>query len=260
MENKNVETLEALRERERESILWNGDCLELMKNIPDKSIDMILCDLPYGTTNCKWDIIIPFELLWKQYERIIKDNGAIVLFGSEPFSSYLRISNIKIFRYDWVWEKTKGGGFALVKKQPLKRHETISVFYKKQPIYNPIKFIVPDNKRDKRKNINNPKATKNDSTQPKFNLVRKKDDGTRYPISVLHFNSCWGKNQHPTQKPVALLEYLIKTYTNEGDLVLDNCMGSGSTGVACKHLNRKFIGIELDKEYFEIAKNRIENE
>ena len=233
-----------------------GDCLELMKYIPDKSIDMILCDLPYGTTACKWDVVIPFEPLWEQYNRIIKDNGAIVLFGSEPFSSKLRMSNLKMYRYDWIWQKTKGGGFVLAKKQPLKRHEVLTVFYKKQPTYNPIKTKIDECLIDRRKTLNNPTILK-ETTQPKVNLTRKKDDGTRYPISILHFNSCWGKGQHPTQKPVALLEYLIKTYTNENDTVLDNCMGSGSTGVACINTNRNFIGFELDNNYFNIAKERI---
>lgn len=238
--------------------LHNGDCLDIMKQIPDKSIDMILCDLPYGTTACKWDVVIPFEPLWEQYNRIIKDNGAIVLFGSEPFSSYLRMSNIKNYKYDWVWRKTKGGGFALANKRPFKRHEIISVFYKKQPTYNPIKFIVSEDKIDKRKTINNPTMTEN-STQPNMKIIRTKDDGTRFPISVLNFNSVSQVGGHPTQKPVALLEYLIKTYTNENETVLDNCMGSGSTGVACLNTNRNFIGIELDKDFFEIAKKRIED-
>ena len=214
---------------------------------------------PYGTTSCKWDIIIPFDKLWKQYERIIKDDGAILLFGSEPFSSYLRLSNLKIYKYDWIWQKTKGGGFALANKQPLKRHETISVFYKKQPTYNPIKTTIDEKNRDKRKTISSPKMSKEDTSQPKMKLIRTKDDGTRFPISVLQFKSHWGKGQHPTQKPVELLEYLIKTYTNENETVLDNCMGSGSTGIACLNINRNFIGIELDDKYFEMAKDRIEN-
>lgn len=238
--------------------LYHGDCLEIMKQIPDKSVDMILCDLPYGTTSCAWDETLDFEKMWEQYNRIIKTNGAIVLFGSEPFSSYLRLSNIGMYRYDWVWQKTKGGGFALANKQPLKRHETISVFYKKQPTYNPIKTVVDERFRDKRKTFSVPKMSKEDTSQPKMKLSRPKDDGTRFPISVLHFKSFWGKGQHPTQKPVDLLEYLIKTYTNQGETVLDNCMGSGSTGIACLNTNRNFIGIELDEKYFEMAKNRIE--
>ena len=237
--------------------LINGDCLEAMKDIPDKSIDMILCDLPYGTTACKWDTIIPFEPLWEQYNRLIKDNGAIVLFGSEPFSSKLRMSNLKMYRYDWIWQKTKGGGFMTATKQPLKRHETLSVFYKNQPTYNPIKYKVNDERIDKRKTFNVSQAKK-DSVYTELKTTHKKDDGTRFPISVIQFNSTSIKGQHPTQKPVALLEYLIKTYTNEGETVLDNCMGSGSTGVACKNTNRDFIGIELDEKYFNIAKERIE--
>lgn len=265
MENKNDKTLEALRERE--SILWNGDCLELMKNIPDKSIDMILCDLPYGTTACKWDIIIPFEPLWKQYNRVIKDNGAIVLFGSEPFSSKLRISNLDMYKYDWIWKKTNPSNIALANKQPMKYHEIISVFYKKQSIYNK-QMIKRESPRIKQAQNNNYVFHNSQSEQTALKYVEvnsnKYDKDWKNPSSILEFNSLRPNSKefckHPTQKPVALLEYLIKTYTNEGELVLDNCMGSGSTGVACKHLNRKFIGIELDKEYFEIAKNRIENE
>ena len=239
--------------------LYNGDCLEVMKNIETGSIDMILCDLPYGTTACKWDVIIPFEPLWEQYKRIIKNNGAILLFGSEPFSSNVRISNIKMFRYDWIWYKTKGGAFALCNKMPLKRHEIISVFYKKLPTYNPIKIEASEDKIDKRKTINNSNS-KADHTYLGLKPIRKEDNGLRYPISVLHFNSEWGKNMHPTQKPVALFEYLIKTYTNEGDRVLDNTMGSGTTGVACQNTNRSFIGIEKDENYFKIAQDRILNQ
>lgn len=231
--------------------LYNGDCLELMKNIPDKSIDMILCDLPYGTTACKWDVIIPFDKLWEQYERIIKDNGAIVLFGSEPFSSQLRISNLKLYRYDWIWEKEKGGNPFLVKYQPSKVHEIISVFSKNTHYYYPIKTKLKKTR------------TNGSSSSNTFNL---KDKGykkiykDKYPTSILKFNKPHSTIvQHPTQKPVGLLEYLIKTYTKENEIVLDNTMGSGSTGVACVNLNRKFVGIEKDKKYFNIAKKRIEN-
>jgi len=228
-----------------------GDCLELMKDIPDKSIDMILCDLPYGTTACKWDVIIPFEPLWEQYKRIIKDRGAIVLFGSEPFSTELRHSNLKMFKYDWIWSKNRGTGLFNAKKMPMKSHEVISVFCKKLPIYNPqmrLGFKAYKCKQGKQSGA--------------FGISNKEivtdNNGERYPISVLEFNSTNGKNVHPTQKPVALLEYLIKTYTQEGETVLDNCMGSGSTGVACLNTNRRFIGIEKDDKYFEIAKSRIE--
>lgn len=230
--------------------LFYGDCLELMKDIPDGSIDMILCDLPYGTTACKWDSVIPFEPLWKQYKRIIKDNGAIVLFGSEPFSTELRHSNLRMFRYDWIWEKEQGANFMLCKYQPYKVHEIISVFSKKTHNYFP--------QMEQGKPYISGKGTSGEVTRNVVK-VQKKNNGTRYPRSVQRFNTDKGKGSlHPTQKPVALLEYLIKTYTNEGDTVLDNCMGSGSTGVACMNTGRKFIGMEKEQKYFEIAKQRIE--
>lgn len=239
--------------------LWNGDCLELMNNIPDKSVDMILCDLPYGTTQNKWDSVIPFEPLWKQYNRLIKDNGAIVLFGSEPFTSKLICSNIKNFKYNWVWQKNKCTGFLNAKKQPLNDNETISVFYKNQCIYNPQMTIAEKIYkrglviRDKEKNI---QQSDNYGEQKSFYQI---DSGLRYPKRIQYFNNNDTQNQfHPTQKPVELCEYMIKTYTNENDIVLDNCMGSGSTGVACINTNRKFIGIELDNTYYDIAKKRIE--
>jgi site-specific DNA-methyltransferase (adenine-specific) len=237
--------------------LYNGDCLEVMKSIKDKSIDAIITDPPYGTTACKWDSVIPFDLMWKQLNRIIKDNGAILLFGSEPFSSALRMSNINNYKYDWIWNKTKGGGFPLANKIPLKRHETVSVFYKKQPTYNPQKTIAPKHLIDKRKTINNSKSYS--KSIPMKNTIRKKDDGLRFPISVIKFSSV-SMGKHPTEKPVPLMEYLIKTYTNEQETVLDFTMGSGTTGVACCNINRDFIGIELDKQYFEIAQERIKNE
>ena len=239
--------------------LYKGDCLEIMKSIPDGSIDAIITDPPYGTTACKWDSVIDFELMWEQLNRIIKPNGAIVLFGSEPFSSALRMSNIKNYRYDWIWKKTKGGAFALCNKMPLKRHEIISVFYKKLPTYNPQKTKAPEHLIDKRKTINN-SNTKADNTYKGLKPIRKKDDGLRYPITIQEFNSEWSKGMHPTQKPVELMEYLIKTYTNENETVLDFTMGSGSTGVAAKNTNRNFIGIEQDANYFNIAKERIEKE
>lgn len=235
--------------------LFCGDCLEIMKQIPDKSVDMILCDLPYGTTACKWDTVIPFDKLWEHYNRIIKDNGAIVLFGSEPFSSKLRMSNIKNFKYDWVWDKKTGLGFLDSKYRPLKQHETISVFSKggcsngskTQMKYCP-QGLIPTTKRNSnsKSNILNSEPKQRKLLNTQF---------TNYPKTILTFNRETGL--HPTQKPVALCEYLIKTYTNEGDVVLDNCMGSGTTGVACRNLGRKFIGIELDEEYFKIAENRI---
>ena len=235
--------------------LIHGDCLKEMKNIPNKSINMIICDLPYGTTACKWDIIIPFDKLWEQYNRIIKDNGAIVLFGQEPFSSYLRISNIKSYKYDWIWVKERLTNISQVKKRAGKTVETISIFYKQQPIYNPQMTIYTGTPRTNK--VKNGKMGKLTDSQEK-KVFEYEDTGLRYPTQILNFQrDCLKSNIHPTQKPVALMEYLIKTYTNEGDLVLDNCMGSGTTGVACKNLNRDFIGIELDEKYFEIAEQRI---
>ena len=229
--------------------LRQGDCLEIMKDIPDGAIDLILCDLPYGTTACKWDNIIPFEPLWAQYNRIIKDNGAIVLFGSEPFSTKLRYSNLKMFRYDWIWRKPQGTNFLNAKVHPLKNHETISVFSKKRAVYNPQMTMGKPYKA---------KTGGSSEIYGKSILSRTDNKGTRYPLSVQEFNAVGSnKRLHPTQKPVELLEYLIKTYTNEGETVLDNCMGSGSTGVACVNTNRNFIGIELEEKYFNIAKERI---
>lgn len=319
--------------------LRQGDCLELMKDIPDKSIDMILCDLPYGTTACKWDVIIPFDKLWQQYKRIIKNDGTIVLFGSQPFTSQLIHNNIKWFSHNWIWVKNKASNFQLANKMPMKITEDICVFYrpdnydlesfvelrnvfkkimnkinknKKQIIddlgqgldhcfrcdslqwglpteknYNRLKEYynligVPEYKelkemyeeefkgRNKRynpqglKKLENPIKQSNKNKAGKLghlSSISKRDEYTQeytnYPTNVLNFNVPT-KNIHPTQKPVALLEYLIKTYTNENDTVLDNCMGSGSTGVACVNTNRRFIGIELDEKYFKIAKERIE--
>ena len=232
--------------------LIKGECLEVMKGIPDKSVDMILCDLPYGTTACKWDIILPFNKLWKEYERIITDIGAIVLFGTEPFSSKLRLSNISLYKYDWKWIKSKPGNFLNCKNSPLKKYEDIIVFSKgtiangspKLMKYNPQGIIKVDKKRnngnrDKNSTINNRPSRQGEYKQ-KF---------TNYPINILEFANEGGF--HPTQKPVALLEYLIKTYTNEGMTVLDNCMGSGSTGIACINTSRNFIGIEKYNKYFD---------
>lgn len=231
--------------------LMKGDCLELMKNIPDKSVDLILCDLPYGTTSCHWDTVIPFEPLWKQYKRIIKDRGAIVLFGSEPFSSYLRMSNIKQYKYDWVWNKKKGGNPLLAKKQPIKITENICVF--NSLTYYPI--MTP---RDKPKSRGSNKGTVSDTTGNSF--TENKTYTEFYPKNIIEVSNANQKGKvHPTQKPVALLEYLIKTYTLEGETVLDNCMGSGSTGVAAVNTDRNFIGIELTDKYFQIAKERIDD-
>jgi DNA modification methylase len=235
--------------------LLHGDCLELMKDIPDKSVDMILCDLPYGTTACKWDKIIPFEPLWEQYERIIKDNGAIVLTAAQPFTSVLISSNLKAFKYNWIYEKNNGSNFMLAKKQPMKVHEDICVFYKKQPTYNPQMNWV--GVKDKRKTYTSKKTFSDIHGSEITSHSHSKDNGYRYPRTVQKFKI--ERGLHPTQKPVALMEYLIKTYTNEGETVLDNCMGSGTTGVACLNTNRNFIGIELDDKYFEIAKKRIES-
>ena len=236
------------------NVCYQGDCLEVMKGIEDKSIDMILADLPYGTTACKWDTIIPFEPLWKQYKRIIKDNGAIVLTASQPFTSALVMSNPDMFKYELMWEKEKASNFMLLKKQFGKVHENILIFCKTSTKYNPIKILANPDKIDKRKRFND--VIKKDGVTPELKLYRPVDNGLRYPTSVLYFNR--DENAlHPTQKPVALFEYLIKTYTNEGDLVLDNCAGSGTTGVACQNTNRNFILIEKDPEYCKISEARI---
>lgn len=240
-----------------------------MNNIPDKCIDMILCDLPYGTTACKWDTVIPFDPLWEQYNRIIKANGAIVLFGSEPFSSKLRMSNIDNYKYDWVWEKSKGCNFTHAKNMPIKFHENIIVFSNapighvsqlgdRRMCYNPQGLVKVDKKWSR--------PRKYDTGENGHHLTRESHQLSRviefenYPTSILKYSNSNNKERglHPTQKPVALLEYLINTYTNENEIVLDNCMGSGSTGVAALNLHRKFIGIESDEKYFEISKNRIE--
>ncbi len=232
-----------------------GDCLEVMKDIPDKSIDMILCDLPYGTTACKWDTIIPFEPLWEQYKRIIKDNGAIVLTASQPFTSALVMSNVKMFKYCYTWVKTKPSGFQNAKRIPMKKHEDILVFYNSQSVYNQqnlIKLETP---------IKSGRARLRNDEQHHLGVAGKlehKTTHTGWQDSVLYFANPSGKGHlHPTQKPVALFEYLIKTYTNEGDLVLDNCAGSGTTGVACKNLNRNYILIEKEPEYIDIINKRL---
>jgi len=235
--------------------LQQGDCLELMKDIPDGSIDMILCDLPYGTTASKWDEIIPFEPLWEQYDRVIKNNGAIVLTASQPFTTKLIMSKLDWFRYTWVWNKKKAGNIFLAKKQPMKIHEDIVVFSKKPHFYNPQMV-----KRDK------VKKSKNYGTGESFGGTREKEDKVytythTYPKSIIEFSNARQKGKvHPTQKPVPLLEYLIKTYTREGETVLDNTMGSGSTGVACVNTGRSFIGMELEEKYFKIAEQRIMEE
>lgn len=230
--------------------LYKGDCLEVMKGIPNESVDMILCDLPYGTTKCKWDNIIPFDKLWEQYNRIIKNNGAIVLFGSQPFTSLLVTSNIKDFRYEIIWEKEQAVNFAFQKKQIGKVHENICVFYKKQPTYNP---QMREGFKPQRTG-----SEMNVLSHPRIRGGNQREDKTdRYPISIVKFNRD-RLRLHPTCKPIKLIEFLIKTYTNENETVLDNCMGSGSTGIACLNTNRRFIGIEKDDNYFEIAKKRID--
>ena len=236
--------------------LLQGDCLELMKAIPDKSIDMVLTDPPYGTTACKWDTVVPFEPMWEELKRIIKDNGAICLFGSEPFSSALRMSNIKMFKYDWVWHKNRYTNHLNAKKQPVKSIETVSVFYKKQCRFDRIPF--EDREYAHRSN----KTSNQSSTYSDFTSTTSRDSKKiKVARDYLNFKTVHPQSKesvkHPTQKPVALLENLIKTYTLENEAVLDFTMGSGSTGVACKNLNRKFIGIEKDEKYFQIAKDRI---
>ena len=234
--------------------LLQGDCLELMEKIPDKSIDMILCDLPFNTTRNSWDIAIPLEPLWELYNRIIKDNGAIVLFAQTPFDKILGNSNLKMLKYEWIWEKDNATGFLNAKKMPLKIHENILVFYKKLPLYNP-----------QMRTGFKPYKCKQGSGSDSWNYNKNfgghitESNGERYPIDIIKFNRDKDK-LHSTQKPVALLEYLIKTYTNEGEIVLDNCFGSCSTGVACINTNRNFIGMELDENYFNIAENRIYNQ
>lgn len=228
--------------------LYNNDCLKILPTLPDHSVDMVLADLPFGTTKNQWDHIIPMDQLWEQYKRLLKVGGVVALFGDEPFSSKLRLSNPKWYRYDWYWTKNNATGFLNVNRMPLKRVETISIFYPKLPLYNPQKEIgykpYTSMTGSKTKNYG------------KFKSIKTVNDGSRYPTNVLTFNKV-SKTIHPTQKPVDLLEYLIKTYTNEGMTVLDNVMGSGSTGVACKNLNRNFIGIEKDSDYFKLAEERI---
>ena len=245
--------------------LYEGDCLDVLPQIPSKSIDAIICDLPFGTTNCKWDAIIPFEPMWKELNRIIKNNGAIVLFGMEPFSSFLRISNLKDYKYDYKYKKKSATGFLNSKKQPLRNSEDICVFYKKQCVYNPQMRWTGIT----RKGIIKANEKSLDDYVYRKGVIGKtsyQDNGWKYPLSILEnfydksrfdsskFNK---KFRHPTQKPVSLLEFLVKTYTNEKEIVLDFTMGSGTTGVACVNTNRNFIGIELNKMYFEMAKNRI---
>jgi site-specific DNA-methyltransferase (adenine-specific) len=234
--------------------LMQGDCLDRMKEIPDGSVDMVLTDPPYGTTACKWDSIIPLEPMWEQLKRVIKPNGAIVLFGAEPFSSSLRISNLKNYKYDWIWEKEQGLGNLNAKKRPLVKTEQISVFYAKQPVYNA--QMTQGKPYTIKRSKNNSEFLGKNGTKDGYVT---ENDGGRYPVNILKFNRPLRDRFHPTQKPVPLMEYLIKTYTNEGETVLDFTMGSGTTGVACVNTSRSFIGIELDEGYFETASKRIED-
>jgi site-specific DNA-methyltransferase (adenine-specific) len=246
--------------------LMQGDCLELMKQIPDKSVDAIITDPPYGTTGCKWDSVIPFDLMWTELNRVIKPNGAIVLFGSQPFTSALIMSNPKMFKYEWIWEKAVGSNFATVKYMPMKEHENVLIFGNGKVNYKPqmqerkgsCKGKIPDYTNTKSKSIG--LKTEIYNSLPS-NRDGKKYDVLRNPSSVQFFNNRNASDRgiHPTQKPVALLEYLAKTYTNENETILDFTMGSGTTGVACANTGRNFIGIEQDAKYFDIAKARIES-
>lgn len=235
--------------------LLNGDCMKLMKEIPDGAVDLILCDLPYGTTDCSWDSVLPFGELWEQYDRLLKPDGAAVLFAAQPFTTELIMSNKKAFRYCWYWLKNQPTGFAYARYQPMRKVEDVCVFYRQRPTYNPQGLQVVENAKPRhRRTLKREEIYKTDTLMkeytPRF---------TNWPKNVLEYNS--ERGYHPTQKPVPLLEYLVRTYTNEGDTVLDNCMGSGSTGVAVKRVGgRHFIGIEQNKVYFDIAQKRIQEE
>lgn len=229
--------------------IYNENCLNGMDRIRDGTVDLVLCDLPYGTTNCAWDTVIPFEPLWAQYHRVLKPRGAILLFAAQPFATDLINSARKLFRYDLVWEKTAPVGFANAKRMPLRSHELILVFYKKLPTYNPQGLV-----RLEKPIVN--RAAKNSGVYSAMNNIGVQEY-TNYPRSVLHFPNRRGPRYHPTQKPVELAEYLVRTYSNPGDLVLDNCMGSGTTGIACLNSGRRFIGFEMDEAYFKVAQKRI---
>ena len=239
------------------NITYKGDCLDLIpKHIGDKSIDMILCDLPYGTTNCKWDSIIDLSKLWSEYERVIKDNGAILLFGQTPFDKVLGASNLDMLRYEWVWEKTKATGHLNAKKMPMKCHENILVFYKKLPTYNPQKTSGHKPVNSYTKSIKD--GTADGEIYGKTGVVSGGGNTCRYPRSVQVFKSDTQKSKlHPTQKPLSLIEFFIKTYTNEGELVLDNASGSGTTGLAAKNTSRDYIMMEKDNYFYETSKKRV---
>lgn len=236
--------------------LYHDDCLEVLPELPDKSIDAVICDPPYGTTACKWDSVIPFEPMWEQLKRIIKPRGAIALFGSQPFTSALVMSNPGMFKWEDVWEKSRPVGFMNANRKPLRSHENILIFGSGVITYNPQKWQIDPLFIDRRKNVND--TGSNGAIYGGGGKKRSVDTGWRFPYSIISVPSDWGKGMHPTQKPVPLLAYLVKTYTNEGDIVLDFTFGSGTTGVACVETNRNFIGIEKDKAYFDIAVKRIQ--
>jgi site-specific DNA-methyltransferase (adenine-specific) len=232
-----------------------GDCLEVMKDIPDGSVDMILCDLPYGTSKCRWDTIIPFEPLWKEYKRVIKTNGAIVLTASQPFTSVLIGSNFKDYRYNWVWEKSKATGYLNAKKMPMKAHEDVCVFYQKPPLYNPQKWMSTPYYKG---SAHRPTEVYGKQRE----VLVENESGLRYPRTVQYFKTAEseGKTYHPTQKPISLFKYLIKTYTQENEVVLDSCAGVGTTALAALRTNRKYICIENDQEYYDVMQERISRE
>lgn len=253
--------MKKVKRRKGKYKIINDECISVMETMPDKCVDMILCDLPYGTTACKWDVVIPFRMLWEQYKRIIKDRGAIVLTATQPFSSELVMSNKDMFKYEWIWEKELATGFQTVKTQPMRIHEVILVFSK-----GTIASGSKNNMKYNPQGLIEVNKTKKVGKKPEYIGRRAKQEGKKYiqkyknyPKTIIKFSRD-RERFHPTQKPTELLEYLIKTYTNEGETVLDNCMGSGSTGVACMKSGRKFIGIELQEGYFDMAYERIENE
>lgn len=236
--------------------VYQGDCMEIMKDFPDEIFDMILCDLPYGMTSCSWDSVLPLKKLWQHYERIAKKDCAIVLTSSQPFTSVLVMSKPEWFKHEWIWEKQKASNFMSFKFQPAKYHENIIVFCKGKINYNPIMWQVSEDMRDKRKNVRNP-ITNKESHLGKIIRFRKADNGLRFPKSILKIDKSINYNLHPTEKPINLFKYLIRTYTNEGDLVLDNCAGSGTTGLACQRANRNYILIEKESEYIALINKRL---
>jgi len=237
-----------------------GDCLELYKNLEPKSIDLILTDLPYGTTACKWDTIIPFDKLWEMVNYLLKPNGAFITTASQPFTSALVMSNPKMFKYEWIWEKNLSSNFAAANYVPMKEHENVLIFYNNKPTYNEQRIEKSEAGKNRAKYIDKPFELKEDNVYGKFGFSDKQKEHfreplTRHPRTVIKFNC--ERGYHPTQKPIALFDYLLKTYSNEGMTIFDPCMGSGTTGIACKNLNRNFIGIEKDEQYFKIAEQRI---